>query len=57
MPFQDGRFEGALEGRFGDSTAFRATKELFGRNVVVVVTDNPKLYRKQLKIFERDIQK
>ncbi|MDR1312562.1 MAG: IS1634 family transposase [Deltaproteobacteria bacterium] len=42
---------------FGDTKAFRTTKEEYGRTLTVVVTDNPELYRTQIRSIELNIEK
>jgi transposase len=47
-----------LEGdKFGETTAYRTTKEEFGRTVTVVVTDNPELYKSQIRGVENNVNK
>jgi transposase len=42
---------------FGETKAFRTTKEEFGREVTVVVTDNPELYKLQMRGVTSNIEK
>jgi transposase len=47
-----------LEGdAFGETTAYRTTKEEFGRPATVVVTNNPELYRHQMRGVTNNIEK
>ncbi|MDR1873075.1 MAG: IS1634 family transposase [Deltaproteobacteria bacterium] len=47
-----------LEGdTFGETTAFRATREEFGKAATVVVTDNPDLFRLQMRGITNNIEK
>jgi transposase len=47
-----------LEGdSFRNTTAYRTTKEEFGRAATVVVTDNPELYRLQIRGITTNIEK
>lgn len=42
---------------FGGTTAFRFQKEIYGRNLTIVITDNPKLRQDQLDGLNNNIKK
>jgi transposase len=47
-----------LEGeKFGKTKAYRSTKEVYGKNFTVIITDNPSLYDAQLRGINKNIKK
>jgi transposase len=42
---------------FGETTAFRTTKEVFGIPATIVVTNNPELYKLQMRGVKNNIEK